>query len=379
MEKQHGESIKKKGAILVFELKLCEQFLGKDERNFHVWNYRGWLTDTAANVDTQLLEKELEFIESKLSQNFSNFSALYNKGKNITHLTKLKVDKILEKPDDTVLDESEQFLGKEYFRFDMPLDFIRSEFENVKTGLYMQSKEEPMWLYQRFLLNKVTPLKVRGLVNCGTHDGKVVICVVFSGKIKNLKPENLLVLADKKSVSVEVEKVGSSNYSYLWLCHVSKEDIDGKDLRLQITNNIDAVKTVGDLKKSFESPVEDYNGKRFVDSTPYTFKLPDGEHISFQRKSDSESAFMMLLEEIAEGELGTVKEILELEPENSFAQSQFVYLEEEYLTVPSNELKDLNNQLKRTEEILESYQTLLATQPRHTVRVSHLSKIYHLK
>ena len=36
------------------DLKLCEMMLLKDDRNFHAWNYRNWLT----NLDSSIIEKE---------------------------------------------------------------------------------------------------------------------------------------------------------------------------------------------------------------------------------------------------------------------------------------------------------------------------------
>ena len=361
-------------------MKLCEQFLAKDERNFHVWNYRGGLTDTIKRTDVAFVEKELEFIETKLNQNFSNFSAIYNKGKNTVHLTKLKVEKLLAQPDDTPLTDVEQHLIREYFRFDVPLEFIRSELDSVKTGLYMQSKEEPMWLYQKWLLSKMAPIRIRGLVNLGEREGHVVICVVFSSKIKNLKENNLLVFADNNLVPREIEKVGKTNYSYLWLCRVPKSATEGAaELKMKFVNDVEIAKTIPELRKVFESPVEDYNGKRFVDPTSYEFKLTKQVTIYFRRKSETQLPFLMLVEELADAEFNNVKEIIEMEPENTFAQAQFVYLQEEFLENPSDDTQELKNELKQTQEILDSFTTVISKKPRHLERISNMQKIYELK
>ena len=361
-------------------MKLCEQFLAKDKRNFHVWNYRGWLTDTIKKTDVAFVEKELDFIESKLKEDFSNFSALYNKGKNTTHLTKLKVENLLAQPEDTQLSDTDQHLIKEYFRFDVPLNFIRTELDSVKTGLYMQSKEEPMWLYQKWLLNKLTPIKIRGLVNLGEREGQVVICVVFSSKIRNLKENNLLVFADKNLVPRNVEKVGKTNYSYLWLCKIPKEVIaEATDLKIKFVNDIEVAKTIPELKKLFENPVEDYNGKRFVDPTSYEFKLTKNVSIYFRRKHETELPFLMLIEELAAAEFTNVKDIIEMEPENSFAQAQYVFLQEEFLENPSDDTQELKNELKQTQEIIESFETVISNAPRHLERISNMAKIYELK
>ena len=50
--------------------------LMKDEKNFHVWNYRNWLNGVQMNVDT-----ELEFTKLKINTNPFNFSAYHFRSK----------------------------------------------------------------------------------------------------------------------------------------------------------------------------------------------------------------------------------------------------------------------------------------------------------
>ena len=84
---------------------------------------------------------------------------------------------------------------------------------------------------------------------------------------------------------------------------------------------MEIAKTVGDFQKVFDSFVEDYNGKRFVDPTSYEFKMIGETRIQFRKKTETEIPLILLLEELAASELNTVKEIIELEPENSLAQA----------------------------------------------------------
>ena len=44
--------------MLAIEFYLCDKMLEKDERNFHVWNYRNWVISIA---NKKFLEKELKF------------------------------------------------------------------------------------------------------------------------------------------------------------------------------------------------------------------------------------------------------------------------------------------------------------------------------
>lgn len=59
------------------EILLCNSFLAKDERNFHCWDYRSYISDFA-QMD---LEKEFNFTTEKIRSNFSNFSAWHRRHK----------------------------------------------------------------------------------------------------------------------------------------------------------------------------------------------------------------------------------------------------------------------------------------------------------
>lgn len=59
------------------EILLCNTFLSKDERNFHCWDYRSYISDIA-NTD---LVSEFRFTTDKIKSNFSNFSAWHRRHK----------------------------------------------------------------------------------------------------------------------------------------------------------------------------------------------------------------------------------------------------------------------------------------------------------
>lgn len=70
--------------------------LSMDERNFHAWNYRIWLVRDVLKYNKTLVEKELEYLKSKIEDNFSNFSAFHFRSKHLavkhTQLLEEKVE-----------------------------------------------------------------------------------------------------------------------------------------------------------------------------------------------------------------------------------------------------------------------------------------------
>jgi geranylgeranyl transferase type-2 subunit alpha len=59
------------------EIMLCNMFLTKDERNFHCWDYRNYISDIAKTD----LKSEFDFTTEKINSNFSNFSAWHRRHK----------------------------------------------------------------------------------------------------------------------------------------------------------------------------------------------------------------------------------------------------------------------------------------------------------
>jgi len=131
--------------------------LAKDERNFHVWNYRSWLINILKTHDAKFVDKELQFIDSKLQSNFSNFSALHFKSKNLLSKYSLWLQSHKDKKPSEI---EENNLLSDVLLYGLPLDTIKQELETVKTGLYMQSSEQSMWLYHQWLIDRIIPIKV---------------------------------------------------------------------------------------------------------------------------------------------------------------------------------------------------------------------------
>lgn len=110
------------------EILLCNSFLAKDERNFHCWDYRSYISDLA-QID---LEKEFEFTTEKIKSNFSNFSAWHRRHKLLLKGLSLAEG---ECPESCNLKK-----------------IWKQEYEMILNALYTDPSDQSPWLYHNWLI-----------------------------------------------------------------------------------------------------------------------------------------------------------------------------------------------------------------------------------
>jgi len=104
------------------EIALCTKALDMDQRNFHCWNYRRFVT-TEAKVPNR---SELDYTMSKIEQNFSNYSAWHQRS----------------------------FLMQKLYENDPGsfVEVLNEELNLVQNAFYTAPDDQSTWFYHRWLM-----------------------------------------------------------------------------------------------------------------------------------------------------------------------------------------------------------------------------------
>lgn len=130
------------------ELGLVDYLLSKDPRNFHGWHYRRVVVDQLTKLHQfkpkaedeeapkTMVQHEFKFTTSKINQDFSNFSAWYNRALLIPEYL---AEKVQESSDES-------------FR----TSFLESEINYVRQALFTDPEMSSAWFYHKWLYQNLS-------------------------------------------------------------------------------------------------------------------------------------------------------------------------------------------------------------------------------
>ncbi|KAG0325017.1 hypothetical protein BG004_003319, partial [Podila humilis] len=150
------------------ELAMVSKFLEMDARNFHGWDYRRYIIrqlDLQAGQDNDSVlaraQSEFDFTTTKISQNFSNYSAWHNRS---TLLGKLAAN---------VTDEEREAL-------------VDNEFDLVKNAIYTDPEDQSAWLYDLWLIGREErSISILGAFVISFNPLEIVVAFDETVKIRN--------------------------------------------------------------------------------------------------------------------------------------------------------------------------------------------------
>ncbi|KAG0339448.1 hypothetical protein BG000_002080 [Podila horticola] len=150
------------------ELGMVGKFLEMDARNFHGWDYRRYIIrqmdlQIGQNKDTVLAraQTEFDFTTTKISQNFSNYSAWHNRS---TLLGKL-AENLTEREREATVD---------------------NEFDLVKNAIYTDPEDQSAWLYDLWLIGREQrSISILGASVISFHPLEIVVAFDETVKLRN--------------------------------------------------------------------------------------------------------------------------------------------------------------------------------------------------
>lgn len=223
------------------ELQLCTKYLKLDERNFHCWDYR----QIVASKCQEPIENELKFTMEMIESNFSNYSAWHYRSKLFSAAGK----------------------DEECTKI--------SELSLVESAAFTDPSDQSAWIYQRWLIGKLEPLKI----------------IYKVSQIKN-------------TVYLILNRNLPNNYKIIGLGETIWEQFDSKVWYKKLDNvNINKIQIIDELNQVIDDASLD-NVQKDI------FKLNISEQLQL----------------VLNGQLDSLHQLLELEPESKWALLTYVLL-----------------------------------------------------
>ncbi|KAI5705329.1 hypothetical protein M8J75_013927 [Diaphorina citri] len=180
------------------ELELCNYYLELDERNFHCWDYRRYVTDRHKVAPL----KELNYSTEKIEANFSNYSAWHYRSKLLPLL--------YPDPNNHLPIEQDKYVN---------------EFSMVESAVFTEPKDQSAWFYQRWLLGERTsPVQI---ISAGVLPSGVTF-VTFNQLVDLTSTSQIKV---DSNVLMSWTSLNGASRSFIWL---SSDKHSSKELKLFI-------------------------------------------------------------------------------------------------------------------------------------------------
>eukprot|EP00055_Hartaetosiga_balthica_P005757 m.17346 g.17346 ORF g.17346 m.17346 type:complete len:544 (-) comp4774_c0_seq1:409-2040(-) len=267
-------------APLEKELELTKEYLRKDNRNFHCWDYRRFVVRELQKRGDITVEDELEFSQVKIVENYSNYSAWHYRSKLLMQKYDVK------------------------YGLDLPDDVLDEEIEFAINPIFINPADQSSWIYLQWVLSKAPPLPqiIRGMLHCNTvimvlsQPSKVTTamfsCSGFCENEKESEDSSKKMRKDECLVGIESTEALDDD-GCVWLLNLS---FDPKSVSIQLS----------ELAKSdwfhLPEPIQ------LLEDQPYVVDLSHfvGEERLPEKVQNVVDSIEELLEEEDSGDEGTV-------------------------------------------------------------------------
>lgn len=341
---------------LQLEISLCNQFLEIDERNFHCWDYRRFISKlTKVNV-----EEELDFTLQKIKQNFSNFSSWYYRSCLYTSAANNQ-------------------------KFDFTKQW-KDEYELVENALFTDPSDQSSWFYHKWLVSTNYGHNMKHSLESNQEKGVQINRIVYNCSqsllIVNLsrpiKHRPLVMVEINNLFQTQLEWNSASNdlMSNIWYSNV--ESFTDNDM---ISISFKPIPTFAINHECIEP----------IDITNTETKSEIKQVFVWERKSDNLDQQFVL----DECHLESLRSLLQLEPNNKWINLSLAWIDPKSVKLDEilgtlikidplrlNYYKDLKSKLILKNEVENSqlkccptFQNLNITALYHMNRLTHIQYI----
>ncbi|VDP14348.1 unnamed protein product [Soboliphyme baturini] len=151
------------------ELRHCEKALEMDDRNFHCWDYRRFI----CRFGQRSAAEELAFIDKKVSENFSNYSAWHSRSALLP---------VVHPPLKTTEDEDGLSNGEETKNLPVDVATFEQELNFVQNAFFTDPEDQSSWFYHNWLFAVSEPRPLN-LLQAVFDPATAGICLVFDQAI----------------------------------------------------------------------------------------------------------------------------------------------------------------------------------------------------
>jgi len=243
-----------------------------------------------------------------------------------------------------------------------------------------------MWLYHKWLVDLLIPIKLRSIHLIGKNDKELELLLVFTSKVTNIRDSNIDVAYihnETHNLSTKISEINNKKTSCFWKLTITlpeNSDLNNGHLILKFrTPHSELQNPEKTIKEVRDNSIADMNNKHHVTSDHYRVQFNKDNDALLYETISQKSEYRAKLEPVLEEQFKTFDELLALEPTNRFAHTHLIHLLTNVREEFSNKTNKVEERKNLNKEVLKSAFTLKENNRDMKNRFESLYRFYQMK